>query len=105
MLALIRALSEAPCRNRPEVLSWFIGRRFAGRRAELLLRLELQGREYGIPVGDIQTLVAGLRLFSPANPWERWRPDARPQRVIDLGANLGLASLYFAARFPHSQIV
>ncbi len=28
-----------------------------------------------------------------------------PRRVIDLGANIGLVSLYFALRFPDAQIV
>jgi FkbM family methyltransferase len=43
-------------------------------------------------------------MFTRANPWERWKPFNEPERVIDLGANIGLSTLYFAARFPKAQI-
>jgi FkbM family methyltransferase len=105
MLTIIRLLFSVPCKNRLQVLWWFLGSRYAGRKSELLLKLSWAGREIVIPTEAIQTLVVGLELFTPANPWARWRPAQDPRRVIDLGGNIGLASLYFAARFPAAQIV
>jgi len=105
MPTIIKLLLLVHCKNRLEVLWWFLGFRYAGRKSELLLKLAWDGRDIVIPVQDIQTLVAGLTLFTPENPWERWRPARDPRRVIDLGANVGLVSLYFALRFPDAQIV
>jgi FkbM family methyltransferase len=105
MLTIIKLLLLVSCKNRREVLWWFLGFRYAGRKSELLLKLAWDGRDVVIPVQEIQTLVAGLMLFTPENPWERWCPARDPGRVIDLGANVGLVSLYFALRFPDAQIV
>jgi FkbM family methyltransferase len=102
---MIKALRAAPCRNRIEALGWFLGQRFFDDSSELLLKLEIGSRICTIPVEDIQILMAGLALFTPANPWERWRPEEEPHTVIDLGGNLGLSSLYFAVRFPQAKIV
>jgi FkbM family methyltransferase len=86
-------------------LWWFLGFRYTGRKSELLLKLTWDGRDIAIPVRDIQTLVSALTLFTPENPWERWHPAQAPQRVIDLGGNIGLVSLYFSLRFPDAQVV
>src|SRR5438128_2690068 len=32
-------------------------------------------------------------------------PNVRPELIIDAGANVGYASLFFARRFPHSRII
>jgi FkbM family methyltransferase len=105
MLTIIKLVLLVSCKNRRQVLWWFLGRRYAGRKSELLLKLAWDGQDILIPVADIQTLVAGLMLFTPENPWERWHPARDPQRVIDLGGNIGLVTLYFALRFPNAQIV
>jgi FkbM family methyltransferase len=105
MLTVLKLLLLVSCQNRGQVLWWFLGFRFAGRKSELLLKLTWDGRDIVIPIQDIHTLVASLALFTPENPWERWRPAHEPRRVIDLGANVGLVSLYFALRFPDAQIV
>jgi FkbM family methyltransferase len=105
MLALVRALFAAPCRNRMKTMGWFLGHRFNKDTSELMLRLSARGHTYTIPVSDIQILLAGLKLFTAANPWERWAPAEDPHTVIDLGGNLGLSSLYFASRFPAAKIV
>ena len=31
-------------------------------------------------------------------------PDLKPENIIDIGANIGIASIYFAHRFPNSRI-
>jgi FkbM family methyltransferase len=82
-----------------------MARRFAGSRSEFILRLDGPNRSVLVPVRDIRTLMAGLALFGPDNPWDKWRPASDPKRVIDLGANIGLASLYFATRFPEAEVV
>jgi FkbM family methyltransferase len=105
MLTIIKCLFSVPCKNRQQVLQWFIGIRYAKRKSELLLKLAREGRDIIIPANDIQTLMAGLTLFTPANPWEHWHPAQDPKRVIDLGGNIGLASLYFALRFPTAKII
>jgi FkbM family methyltransferase len=105
MLTLISLLFSAPCKNRWQAFWWFVGIRYAGRKSELLLKLAWAGRAIVIPTESIQTLVAGLELFTPKNPWAHWCPAQDPRRVIDLGGNIGLASLYFATRFPTAQIV
>jgi FkbM family methyltransferase len=104
MLTIIKLVLLVSCKNRRQVLWWFLGRRYAGQKSELLLKLAWDGHDIIIPVGDIQTLVAGLVLFTPENPWERWRPAQDPGHVIDLGGNIGLVTLYFALRFPNAQI-
>jgi FkbM family methyltransferase len=105
MLLMVKALFAVSCENRLEALWWFFGRRYGRPGPELLLRLVWDGRSIVIPVADIQTLVAALGMFTAANPWARWQPAINPRRVIDLGGNIGLASLYFALRFPSAAIV
>jgi len=105
MFAIVKALTAAPCRNRLEALGWFLNHRFFDKRSELMLQLVASGRRCTVPVDDIQTLVESLRLFTPGNPWEKWTPAEAPMRVIDLGGNMGLSSLYFSVRFPKARIV
>ncbi len=65
MLTILKLLLLVSCKNRGQVLWWFLGFRFAGRKSELLLKLAWDGRDIVIPVQDIHTLVAGLMLFTP----------------------------------------
>jgi FkbM family methyltransferase len=105
MLQLIKLLGEAPCTNRMEACLWFAKRRILGVGGELMLHLSVSGKALLVPVGDIPALGAALALVSPGNPWQKWSPEAPPRRIMDLGGNVGLTSLYFAVRFPEAEVV
>jgi FkbM family methyltransferase len=105
MFQLIKLLREAPCENRLEAYGWFARQRLMGGTGELMLKLRISGKALSVPIVDIPGLGAALALASPGNPWEKWRPAAPPRHIMDLGANVGFTSMYFAARFPGAEVV
>jgi len=45
-----------------------------------------------------------LRTFSVRNPWEKCPLPETAERIVDVGAHLGLSTLYWSMRYPQAQL-
>jgi FkbM family methyltransferase len=72
-----------------------------GERHERVLRLRLAGHSRWVSVADRTELFALGDIFL-GGEYERIETD--PRIIVDLGANVGAATLYFHARFPDAHI-
>jgi FkbM family methyltransferase len=70
-------------------------------RRERMLRLRLAGRSRQVWVADRTELFALGDIFL-GGEYDGIASD--PRVILDLGANIGAATLYFHSRFPHARI-
>ena len=111
MLNLVRRLAGEPAfpPHGRMVRPWapFVVRELLRRRGTRVYRLSESGLRLALRhrSGDAATLteVFHLRYYDP--PAAVTRALGEPQRILDLGANVGVFGAYAAARWPHAQIV
>ena len=61
-------------------------------------------RQYKISYNDISDARQSQIVFSDANPWNALQLPREPQTIVDLGANRGVTTLYWRARFPQAEL-
>lgn len=67
------------------------------------LRIRAAGRERDWWVGDAMEVAALSEVFV-GGAYGDWLPE-RPQLIVDAGANVGSATLWFRERFPDARII
>ncbi len=70
-----------------------------------LVRVRLPGLAHPLWARPNTSDVATFEEVFVAREYDLPFADFRPQHVLDLGANIGFASVYFAARWPQARIL
>jgi FkbM family methyltransferase len=77
----------------------------AGPAGLTTLRLRVNGTVVPVVVrGGTEDVVMSSLILREESEYRLPLPDFRPATILDLGANIGLASIYFATRYPHAHI-
>jgi FkbM family methyltransferase len=105
MLSFISLLKQSDCKNKISTLAWFVHKRFGGNPGELRLRVAIESRSGVLPICDLPSLYAALTHFSKMNPWNQWSDRNAPMHIVDLGANVGITTLWFALRYPAARLL
>lgn len=86
--------------------SWrFMWESRSGRARGALSRYYWRGRPIQFRVGTSDTNLIYNILCKRGRKGEYWLPDAVAPRVIfDIGANIGITTIYLATRFPQAKI-
>jgi FkbM family methyltransferase len=78
----------------------------AGPSGLTTLKLRVNGMVVPVTVrGGTEDVVMSSLILRDESEYQLPRlPDFRPSTILDLGANIGLASIYFATRYPQAHI-
>jgi FkbM family methyltransferase len=77
---------------------------WTGRSRTRRLRIRVGGRERDWWVADPMEVAALSEVFV-AGEYSDWLPDEAPSLIVDAGANIGSATLWFRERFPNARII
>ena len=110
MLKFAADLAKSDIGPRWRALGWYYARRLHPALYRGAIRLTVRPATPGAASGRIDWRTTddareALRMFSPANPWDGYDLPPSIRTVVDLGANIGLSTLYWARRFPAARIV
>jgi FkbM family methyltransferase len=81
---------------------YFVWAKISGRKP--LCRVALPGLRHPVAVRIGTTDVSVLRQVLQECQYDAPLPS-RPRRIVDAGANIGLAAVFFANKYPESEIV
>ncbi len=102
---LVRLAPDPPAQMRlASVIALVLGGRRLGRSARARgVRLRVNGASVRFTVAGLGDLLALREVFS-ARDYEVELAEP-PARIVDLGANIGAASVFFATRWPDARVL
>jgi len=107
MFAFWTTLSKSWVTTRARALWWYYTGRFHLRRSDQSVCIHVQPpgkQQYSLNWETPEDARNSLRFFSPDNPWLHFNLPSDIKTVIDLGANIGISSLYWSMQYPMAQI-
>jgi FkbM family methyltransferase len=100
-------LSKSWVTNRWRVLRWYYTNRLGLRQfrpLDVSILPPSTSQTYHLNWITFDDARESLRMFSTSNPWLQYDLPASVNTVVDLGANIGLSSLYWAIKYPQAKV-
>jgi len=106
MFQLIKDARDSWIKNRTAVVVGYYSRRFhMPIRWDVEAKIETPfGTHVSVPLVDGDANRQTCATFSDNNTWNNFVPKKVVGVIVDLGANRGITSLYWKARFPNAEL-
>lgn len=108
MFAFVKTLNNSWINSRSKALWWYYTGRFHLRSSTQSVVVSLKppgnSREYFLDWQTPEDARIALNFFSNDNSWLKYPLPSEAKTIVDLGANIGMSSLFWSMQYPDARI-
>lgn len=108
MFAFVKTLKNSWITSRSKALWWYYTGRFHLRSSNQSVVVSLKppgkSREYLLDWQTAEDARISLNFFSNDNAWLKYPLPSEAKTIVDLGANIGMSSLFWSMQYPDARI-